>query len=289
MSEIQVEYIDVESGQVVERATLPVERVPTPLELKARLTLGASQWVVVRAEPSVSSAVRASGRLRLTVRRVADLVPPEIEYDAPTLAAALPRWGEPLQSDAHERSAAPAVLERDAWRQVELQARSSAEPLARELLLVERARESARVVSGAGEGLGRGGAEVAPRPPKVRYRELHVRSGLLPEPIPALGFEWLASRFPNAISHALHLAGIRKPVAGGFALRGESGLLLYGTATRGRVEVLGLARPGVGLSRRVLYHDLCALCELAEVHSLVLVDWCAARVYPPKRFADALD
>lgn len=289
MREVQVEYIDVESGQTIERATLPVERVPNPLELKARLTLGEAQWVVVRVEPSASAAVRASGRLRLTVRRVADLVPPEIEYEAPTLATALPRWGESLQSDDHERSAAPAVLERDAWRQVELYARSSAEPLARELLCVERARQSARVVSGAGEGLGRGGAEVAPRPPKVRYRELHIRSALLPEPIPAMGFEWLASRFPSAVSHALHLAGIRKAVGGGFALRGESGLLLYGTASRGRVEVLGLARPDAGLSRRALYHDLSALREVAEVHSLVLVDWCAARVYPPKRFSEALD
>lgn len=289
MKEVRVEYVDVESGQTVERATLPVERVPHPLELKARLTLGESHWVVVRAEPAASDAVAATGRLRLTVRRVADLVAPEIEYEAPTLAACLPALGDPLFSDEHERAGAPAVLERDAWRQVELHTRSSAEPLAQELLSIRRAHQSARVVSGASEAPARGGAELAPRPPKVRYRELHLRSGLLPEPIPSMGFEWLANRFPGAVSHALHLAGLRLAVKGGFALRGESGLLLYGVATRGRVEVFGLARPGAGLSRHALYHDLNGLCEVAEVHGLVLVDWCAARVYPPSRFGDALD
>lgn len=271
MRRVRVEFVDVESGQTVERATLPMERVPNPLELKPQLRLGAQRWVVIRAEPAASDEVTASGRLRLTVRRVEELTTAELSFDAPSLAPFLPQLGpsgleELLSEEFAGELEEEVVIPRGDWRQLELVSRSHAERLAKDLQAVRR------VVRTEGPG---------------GFSEVHVRAELVPSATPPIGLEWLYELIRSASLHPLRLDGLQT-VRAGFAIRGGSGLTFYGVAPRARVEVLGLALPPRALEQHALYHDLAALSELGEVHGLVLLDWRRARAYPPERFPEAL-
>lgn len=267
MERVRVEFVDVESGETVERASLPVERVPNPLELKPQLKVGTQRWVVIRAEPAMSDEVTSSGHLRLTVRRVEELTTESLIFDAPSLAPFLPELGEAnFPAALAEEVGEAVVISRSEWRQVELVSRSQAEHLARDLQAVRRVL---RTETPAG------------------FPDLHVRTDLVPAATPPIGLEWLCELIREARLHPLRLAGLRE-VEDGFAIRGASGLLFYGVAPEGRVRVLGVATPAHDLRQHVLYHDLAALSELGEVHGLVLLDWRKARAYPPERFPDAL-
>lgn len=271
MRRVRVEFVDVESGQTVERASLPVERVPNPLELKPQLRLGAQRWVVIRAEPAASDEVTASGRLRLTVRRVEELTTADLSFDAPSMAPHLPELGpaelpRALPEALREALGEEIVLPRGEWRALELVSRNHAELLAKDLQAVRR------VLGRATEG---------------GFPDVHIRQELLPNATPPIGLEWLCELIREATLHPLRLAGLQT-VRAGFAIRGGSGLIFYGTAPRGRVAALGLALPPRALEQHALYHDLAALSELGEVHGLVLLDWRQARAYPPERFPEAL-
>jgi len=268
MRRVRVEFVDVESGQTVERATLPMERVPNPLELKPQLRLGAQRWVVIRAEPAASDEVTASGHLRLTVRRVEELTTAELSFDAPSLAPFLPDLGpSEFPESLAEELGEEVVIPRGEWRQLELVSRSHAERLAKDLHAIRRV--------------------VRTETPQG-FPEVHVRSDLLPSATPPVGLEWLYELIREASLHPLRLDGLQT-VQAGFAIRGGSGLTFYGVAPRGRVAVLGLALPRrQGLEQHALYHDLAALSELGEVHGMVLLDWRQARAYPPERFPEAL-
>ncbi|MBL4848318.1 MAG: hypothetical protein JKY65_22595 [Planctomycetes bacterium] len=267
MRRVRVQFVDVESGRTVEEAMLPVERVPNPLELKAQLRLGEEHWVVIRAEPAGAQEVTATGHLRLTVRRVADLTTVDLVFDAPTLCARLPEIGDAdLPQALAENAEPPLTLDRNTWRQVELVSRTHAERLAADLQAVRR---NIRKATERG------------------YPDLHVRHELIPSATPPVGLEWLVGLVRKATVHAIRLDGLQT-VASGFAIRGASGLLLYGVAPFGRIEVLGVEAPAQGDEPHALYHDLAALREVGAVHEMVLLDWCRAKVYPPDRFPDAL-
>jgi hypothetical protein len=91
----------------------------------------------------------------------------------------------------------------------------------------------------------------------------------------------LLGRFPGGTRlDGIGVLGGEGRVAGGFALRLQSGLEVYGTsAADGSVQVLCLthARPD---KTEALASDTAALTRLARDVRLVLVDWCRCAVIP---------
>ncbi|MGE0711367.1 MAG: hypothetical protein AB7N76_30420 [Planctomycetota bacterium] len=283
---VQVEYVDVESGRTLGRASLPVERIPDPLELKPCLTLGEERFVVVGAEPRASRDVAARGQLRLTLRRVVgDLSTADLTFRRPTLCGALPPLAPaPAGSAAGAAGASVLRIERDGWRQHELIARAHAEAVAATLLEVRRVRARGEEPPSSQEEPAGEAADQAPREPS--FRELVLRPALYPAPLPGICPEWLRERFrePQAWD-AVTLRGLKACFAEAFGLRLRSGLSLYGLSPGGKVRVAALCGQGEG---RHLYHDAAALAEVLEVHSLVLVDWCRARVIPSDELVEFL-
>lgn len=243
MKHVQVEYVDVESGETLSRLEVPADRVPDPLGFKPSVQLEGGHFVVVRAEPYRTHEVTARGELRLVVRRVvSDLSSADFAYRRGTLCEHLPApaRGERLEGRVLR-------IERDAWRQVELIDRAHAPTV---LSLLRATREES----------------------KSPFPELVLREPFLPSAVPLISLEWLRGRFRDPQDYdAVTLRGLGVALERTFGLALRSGLDLYGCLDwRGYVTSLALS--GVASGRHV-FHDGVSLGELLDVRGLFLIDW----------------
>lgn len=241
MSTIHVELVDGATGQLFGTADLPADQLPETFATSTTLHLGADDWHVEHAAPMTRDEYVASGHLRLVIRKLEHVDPRQVLFSLPTLENALPPTRE---GDA----SAACVLHPDDWRQLELVASRFEPEIAVELAAI-------RAVHAERRGVG--------------FERLHVRERITE---PLAGVELELDEVRAAIGgelarRELAFEGAPGVVAGGFAFLVESGVV-YGHEERGLVHCIGIAR-GADSSR---------LTALAKAHSLVIVDWCQARV-----------
>jgi hypothetical protein len=139
-------------------------------------------------------------------------------------------------------------MHEDDWRQLELVASRFEPEIAVEL-------EAIRAVHAERRGVG--------------FERLHVRK-LIEEPLAGvgLGLDEVRAAIGGEVGHReLTFGGAPGVVAGGFAFVVEPGAV-YGREDGDRVACLGIARG----------FEPATFSALAKAHSLLIVDWCHARI-----------
>src|SRR6266536_3198985 len=93
---VSVEFLDAATGVVFARSDVPEGHLPDSFAPETTLHLGDDPWLVEHAEPSSAAEFVASGRLVLTVRRLATVSPQDVLYSLPTICHELPAVGPDL-------------------------------------------------------------------------------------------------------------------------------------------------------------------------------------------------
>lgn len=239
---VHLDLIDAASGALILSDEAPLDSLPERFEgVETYLTVGDSQYHVVGADPASRDLVAAAGRVRLLLARVDQVDPRTVRFSLPTIDG-----GDPEIEAGADASDAVAIHEDD-WRQVEFVAADQREAVDAELVAV-------RAIKAAAHG-------------QQGYATLHRRARI---PAPLAGVKLPLARVVEALGaerRALAIRGVGV-VRGGFALP-LADALVYGTSADGAVTALCVQ--GVPDDVIPLLH------ELARVHRLLLVEWCAAR------------
>jgi hypothetical protein len=241
---IAVTFVDAADGTEIGRAQLPPAQLPESFATATTLELGGASWSVERAEPPHATQFRATGALRLTLRRVELMDPQELLYSLPTICDTLP----PLDGNAVK---AVELLEDD-WRQVELVHTSLTEVVAAQLDAVRAVYED------EAEGLG--------------FRNIHVRTEPA-APLPgAVSLERLLRLVGGTPLGRIGFVTSPGAVADSFCV-GLQSFILYGRAEADRVHVIGVQRTE-GDGPEPEEH----LAPVLRAFDLVLVDWCRGTI-----------
>ncbi len=236
--------VDADSGATLTETEIASERLPPTFAEPATLSLGGDTWAVVEAFPLTAAERLQSGRVRLTLRRVAPLSPEDILFSLPTISDELPRC---------EPGTAGLSLHEDDWRQTEFYAEACGEAARACLERIERVYREKRHPSGT-------------------FEELHIRREV-PDPLTGVAVtkEALRAAFPGAVD----LDGVAVRGSGrvidGFALGLGSGICLYGFWREGRAAVLAFQKVEVDAE---VGSDAAAIAGLMSAHGLRLVSWC---------------
>jgi hypothetical protein len=112
--ELEVVFVDGDTGVRVGMTRLPRDRVPQSFDRDTTVNIGATTWMVDRADPSTAGDVALADKLVLTVRRVGQVPAADILYSLPTICDALPGTvGSGAGIDCLR-------ISEDDWRQIEL-------------------------------------------------------------------------------------------------------------------------------------------------------------------------
>lgn len=237
---VTLELIDASSGEALGDVTVPFDSLPERFEDNdTLLSLGATQYRVVGADPSSRALIARSGRARVLLSREPDpagqrFAQPSIEETSPAI-------------DASVDPAGAIALRADNWRQCELVAADQREAVDAELADV-------RAIGRATQG-----------PPGFATRHRRRR---VPAPLNGTGLtldEVIGVLGGPARPLAIRGVGV---VRDGFALpHGDA--LVYGTAPGGIATVVAV---------QGIVDDVAGLLHpIAWRHRLLLVEWCVPR------------
>ena len=270
---IRVEFIDSETGEAIGYDEQSVKKLPEAFEFKTTVEIGSEKYTVVKAEPDTRKKFKKSGTLVLELEKIrpekkdpmiaseertddaieyATILPEEKTYQAASKADLFPAFtGQKDDKDL-------AVMGAWEWRQVEFVSGELAESVFEEFSQIDEVRkkysrqDSGRVVF------------------SKQYRRSRISS-------PLQGLELQAAQlreeyFPFSIGYdGLTFMAADGIADGGFALRLQDGLLLYGLAFAGKVEVMSLQYPDQLSTGMDVPGE--KLAGFMKTHNLILVDW----------------
>jgi hypothetical protein len=240
---VRVEFINAATGEPLGEAELPSAQLPETFAKPTTLHLPDGDWQVEHAEPVTAEEFAASGRLRITMRKIEMVDPSKLLYSLPTIESAPP----PMRGGGDDDS---FRMHEDDWRQIEIIAARFDGEVAAEF-------EAIRAVHAEAKG--------------AAFPRCHVRERI-PRPLGGarLRLADVADAFGAPAVRALSFHDYAGVVDGGFAFRAGDAVV-YGREEKGALAVLGLAG-GV---------ESAPLLTLARAHSLVLVDWCGTNMLRP--------
>lgn len=258
-STIQVQLFDATTGQPIGEAELPVGNLPQSFEGATTLRVGDKTYSVVSASPMTAREFRATGKLRLEMRevRISKVSPREVLYSLPSISEETP----PIEEGSTKLGKQVLELHEDDWRQIELVALTLQSSIEVDLRAIERIHTQHRKNPG--------------------FDAIYIRKEV---PLPLHGTWITLANLRSSLGETatwlegLSFRGVAGLVAGGFAAKLPSGLMLYGVQREGRITVLGLHRKQAGTG---LEGDASLLATLATQHQLCIVDWCRVRQIPP--------
>lgn len=251
---VHVEFVDADTGALFGQTDISPDQLPASFEADTTMHLGDRDFSVVSATPMTAVEFRASGRLRLVLRRVKleKIAPGDVLFSLPTISDTLPTPAEGTTKLGKQ----VLELHEDDWRQVEFFGSAQGARVDAHLAAIRSIHERER--SGPG------------------FKRLHVRKdceGLLADTgctltdlrdaCPA-GSEWL---------EGVALQGLAGIIPGSFAVRLPSSITLYGTATDDRLDVLAVHAPGPKAPAAFALDEIAAF---ASKRGLGVADWCRA-------------
>lgn len=245
---VHLTLIDADSGATLTETEIPSEQLPATFAEPTTLSLGGDSWSVVEAEPLTATERLQSGRVRLTLRRMAPLNPQDILFSLPTISDELPSC---------EPGTAGLTLHEDDWRQIELCAAAQGESVTECLSKIDLVCREKRHRSGT-------------------FQEIHIRREL-PDLLVGVTVtkEALRAAFPGAVDlDGVAVSGCGR-VVDGFALGLASGICLYGFWREGRAAVLAFQ---IVEDEAEVGSDAAAIAGLMSAHGLRLVNWCRRAV-----------
>jgi hypothetical protein len=205
---IRVVFVDAADGAEFGRAEVAADELPDSFEAGTTLTLAGTDWSVADAEPPISADFRATGTLRLTLRRIDQLDPEDLLFSLPTICDSVPS-GEQL-----------GALQEDDWRQIEFVAAGLTDVVEAQFRAIRDIYEQQ--------------AEFGDDDTLLGFRRLHVR-------------EHPAAPLPGLVSKR-RLLGLLPPgpdtdSAGAFS-RTIGPIIVYGLSDGDAVTVLGVQFEG---------------------------------------------
>ena len=245
---VEVTFVDADSGVEFLKFTFPARQLPDSFAAQTSLNLGKDDWFVVEATPPTAAGFVASGKLRLVVRKAVRVDPRDLLFSIPTFADRVPLTT--ARPGGLEESRVLRLAEDD-WLQLELV------PNTRQAIVHAELAAIGRILSEQAEGPG--------------FRKAHSRQATAAFfDKEQLSLDHVAALVGTPVRSPVAWRGSAEFVAGGFALRCEGGLVLYGEERDGWIAGLGLAdRSGQG-----------ALAPLLAGARLIGVDWCRAALFP---------
>jgi hypothetical protein len=254
---IEVQFVDLATGQVFSRSLMSVERLPQSFEASTTLHLKDQDWSVVEARPMTAAEYRSTGKLLIVLSKVEKIDPSEILFSLPTVAGdALPPIGRgtsKLGTDAIE-------IHEDDWRQIEWLPTSIADLIERELKSVMAIHEKER------QEIGFAKCHLRPSLPNLSpdrtIRLSHLREALGPNATWLRGFG---------------IQGIAGIAANSFAVRLLSSIELFGIVDEDKIRSICFANTA---ANNIPEPDVQNLAKFAAAHDLLLVDWCRVLALP---------
>ncbi|WP_257456404.1 hypothetical protein [Archangium lipolyticum] len=259
-STIQVRFIDANTGQSLGETAMPADKLPPSFDDVAALQIDDKSYEVVSAEPRTAAEFRETGTVRLMLRAKslpATVNPRDILYSLPTLCDPIPA----MEEGSTKQGLNVLELHEDDWRQIEFVALTLESSAEIDLRAVARIHN--KHFKGAG------------------FDAIHIRKAV-PSPLEGtwLTLDELRSTLGPSASwfDGLSFQGAPGLIAGGFAVKLASGLMLYGTQRGGRISVLALRGRE---STTDVEGDARLLASIATRSQLLLIDWCRVEQLPP--------
>jgi hypothetical protein len=259
---IRVEMIDANMKHEFTPTHLKPEQLPESFEAATTFHLGVGDFEVVEATPMTAAEFRASGKLRLVVRKVKieQVDVSKLLYSLPTVAMTLP----PIAEGSTKLGKQTVEIHEDDWRQIEFVSRSLQDQIDEQLAGIRRIYDEERAS-------------------EFGFRKLHTREAFESPIAPVratvadliAAFETAPARLDGVSYH--QIAGL---VDHGFAIRLLSGLELIGLrddADRISALCLGYGRPNNAVER-----DLPDLATFMSANGLVLIDWVQCEQVEPE-------
>ncbi|MFN9986109.1 MAG: hypothetical protein ACK52S_11200 [Pirellula sp.] len=78
--DVAVAFVDEATGTVFARSNMPVDKLPDSFEIDTTLHLGATDWSVVCAEPSIKAEFSKTRKLTIRLRKIETMDPQQIAF-----------------------------------------------------------------------------------------------------------------------------------------------------------------------------------------------------------------
>jgi hypothetical protein len=250
-SKINVTFID-QAGQAFAQGDFPAESLPESFDAQTTIELQGENWEVLKAEPTTREQAKASGKLRLTLRKFQlETIPPgDILYSTPSICDFLPATQE---TGAPQNKNVFSIHEDD-WRGVELIASEFGDEARTGLKQIERIHRECKVNNSG-------------------WKEIYVRkeaaSPLAGRRIPLPTLE-AAFKTPIHRFDGLTYFGVGGIVENSFAFKDSRSLTVYGTLDGDNAATICLDPFGM---TAVDDTDVDRLAEFLTTNRLALIHW----------------
>lgn len=271
---IRVEFIDTESGELIGYDEQSVKKLPEAFEYKTEVAIGGDKFVVVKATPDTRKKFKKTGSLVLELEKIQLKQAAANESDNSLLIEEAVEYASSLPSEKVYQTASRAdlfpaftgkkegkdliVMGSWEWRQLEFVIGDQEEIVLQEFNHIREIRKK------------HGRTEAG----RVVYSRQHRRSGIgNPFKTNNLSSKNLRETyFPFSIQHdGLTFMAAEGFADGGFAIKTQSGVELYGLEFGEKVSILSMRCPDK-LSSEEEQHSS-DLSAFMDANGLILVDW----------------
>jgi hypothetical protein len=253
---IRVEFFDVASQKVFAVSEMPPDRLPETFQLNTVMHIGENDWQVIKAEPITAQEFKATGKLRLSLSKVAYMNPKDILYSLPSISDWIPPSVSSSMTNTNRFE-----LHEDDWQQIELISASQKTLILSELDGIRSIFQNHRV----GQG----------------FNKMHIRQSIKKAILSPLSLKAVHASFPNKeIFETVHYLRSQERISDAFAFK-VSPFVVYGYVQSDVVIVLGLHF--ISHPKGISGDTLGKLAEMMKVNNLVLVDWVHIQLISPTK------
>jgi hypothetical protein len=250
--EIDVIFVNNETGQPFARSLMPVNQLPTSFEAHTTFYIKDEDWELIEASSMTSEQFVEAGTLVLKLRKIETgyVQAKDILYTLPTINKEAP----PIAEGSSKLDKQVLELHEDEWRQIELLSPTYQDDVIAHLKEIARIHNEQRVFNGV----------------FVAFKEIYIREGISNPLKKKIKLSEVYSVLPpQAVQYdALAYENVAGLIEGGFAFRIDT-LDFYGQQMDGIVNTLCL-------HSCILSYSLAAAAFLKQImtqQELILIDW----------------
>src|SRR5258708_8248100 len=144
MPTVETLFIDVNTNNVIERADMPVERLPQNFAVETKLHIAGEDWRVIKADPTTAEEFIQTGKLVIILEKIARVPAGGTLYTLPSICDEIPA----ILAGSTKQGKDVLELPEDACRQTEFVPHSYRSAIASPLAEIMRSSRVARVLHG---------------------------------------------------------------------------------------------------------------------------------------------
>jgi hypothetical protein len=246
-SDINVEFVNVDTDKVFATSDVPAENLPDTFALNTTMHLGAEDWEVVSANPIQKNEFLKTHKLRLVLRKVMMIDPKKVFFTLPSLCDYL---GE---TTSQPKTGKELEIHEDSWRNIEIISPKFENEIDSDLREIFQVHQEESVGAGFKKLVVREKIEFPLSPITIPFTEVE-NLFRIDKSYSGLGYE--------------KSSGIVKD---GFAFQTQGGIIFYGRKQKNNLRELCVA--GCEPNGKIA-EDVNALELLMSKYNLYFVDWC---------------